>query len=109
RWGPAFGGLHQLLGFETNAYDWGNFGKRFAQYQLGRNFGFIEYTLPVRAAWFQAASEKQPSNVRSVVMGVIGPSGSSNYNDYFHGQGPMGPDIRGSDIRGYWRVTFTVP
>ena len=99
RWGPAFDGLHLLLGFDTNAYDWSNFGKRFAQWQMGR-FGV---TLPVRAAWFQAAAEEQPNNVRSVVMGVVGPNGLSNYNDYFWGQGgSVGPDIRGSNIKGYW-------
>jgi hypothetical protein len=106
RWGPAFDGLHLLLGFETNAYDWPNFGKRFAEYQQGRFFGAFP-VLPVRAAWFQAAAEEQPSGVKSVVMGVIGPNGLSNYNDYFHGNGPVGPDIRGSDIRGYWRVVRT--
>jgi hypothetical protein len=109
RWGPAFDGLHLLLGFQTNAYDWSNFGRRFADYQLGRSFGFVTITLPVRAAWFQAAAEEQPSGVQSVVMGVIGPGGLSNYNDYFWGQGPTGPDVREPSITGYWRVTMTNP
>jgi hypothetical protein len=107
RWGPAFQGLHLLCGFQTNAYDWPNFGPRFADYTLGRNFFFTTVTLPVRAAWFQAKKEEQPSSVEAVVMGVIGPGGCiSGYNDYFWGQGPVGPDIRGSYIHGYWRVVY---
>lgn len=104
RWGPTFDGLHLLCGFQTSAYDWPNFGVRFADYQLGRSFGIITITLPVRAAWIQAKKEEQPSSVECVIMGVIGPDGCSNYNDYFHGKGPIGPDIRGSNIYGYWRV-----
>lgn len=106
RWGPTFDGLHLLCGFQTNAYDWPNFGKRFAQYQLGRNFVFYTVTLPVRVAWFRAKKEEQPNDVEAVVMGVIGPSGCSNYNDYFWGKGSTGPDIRGSNILGYWRVVY---
>lgn len=107
RWGPAFDGLHLLCGFQTNAYDWSQFGGRFADYTLGRSFGFFTVTMPVRAAWFQAKAEEQPSSVESVVMGVVGPGGCiSGYNDYFWGHGPVGPDIRGSNIRGYWRVVY---
>jgi hypothetical protein len=106
RWGPAFDGLHLLLGFQTNAYDWSDFGKRFAQYQLGRDG---RATLPVRAAWHQAALEEQPSGVQSVVMGVMGNGLISNYNDYFWGQGSVGPDVREPDITGYWRLTITTP
>jgi hypothetical protein len=93
-----------LLGFETNAYDWPNFGGRFADYMLGRNFGFTTITLPVRAAWIQAAAEEQPDSVVTIVMGVFGPGGLTSYNDFFHGQGAVSPDLRGSDIHGWWRV-----
>ena len=37
-------------------------------------------------------------------MGVIGPGGLANLNDYWWGKGPTGPDIRGTDIHGYWMV-----
>lgn len=108
RWGPAFNGLHLLCGFQTNAYDWPNFGPRFADYTLGRNFfGLVTITLPVRAAWFKAKAEEQPADVEAVVMGVVGPGGTiSGYNDYFWGQGPVSPDLRGSQIRGYWRIVY---
>jgi hypothetical protein len=109
RWGPAFDGLHLLLGFETNAYDWSNFGKRFAEYQQGRSILFFTITLPVRSSWFQAALEEQPAGVRSVVMGVGGLNGANNYNDYFHGNGPIGPDIPKSQITYYWRQVQTTP
>ncbi len=42
-------------------------------------------------------------------MGVYGPGGVNNYNDYFWGQGPVGPDIPRTSIQGYWRVVVTVP
>ena len=83
------------------------FAGTFADYQLGRFL--ILPPIPVRAAWFKAAKEQQPSKVQSVVMGVIGPNGLSNYNDYFWGNGPVGPDIKGSNIKGYWRVVQTNP
>jgi hypothetical protein len=106
RWGPTFDGLHLLLGYQTNARAKTDTAKRFAQYQLGRNFVFVTITLPVRAAWCQAKKEEQPNDREAVVMGVIGPNGLSNYNDYFWGKGPVGPDLRGSNIRGYWRIVY---
>ena len=107
RWGPSFAGLHLLLGFETNAHDWPDFGGRFADWALGRRLGFITLPgIPVRSAWFMAKAEEQPSSNIAVAMGVIGPAGCSNYNDYFWGKGAVGPDIRGNQIYGYWRVTY---
>ena len=35
RWGPAFNRLHMLLGFDTNAHDWSDFGFTFAFYAQG--------------------------------------------------------------------------
>lgn len=110
RWGPAFDGLHLLTGFQTNAYDVPAFGGRFADYMLGRKILFFELPpLPVRSAWFQASLDKQPGGVQAVVMGVYGPNGLTSYNDYFWGQGNVSPDLRGNNIRGYWRVVVTVP
>jgi hypothetical protein len=110
RWGPAFDGLHLFAGFQTLAWDWSGFGPRFADYMLGRKILFFELPpLKVRQAWTQAAIEQQPSGTQSVVMGVWGPGGLVNYNDYFWGQGSVGPDIRGANIYGYWRVVVTTP
>lgn len=107
RWGPSFDGLHLLTGFQTNAYDWAHFGGRFADYTLGRQILFNKITLPIRCAWFQAKKEEQPSSVESVVMGVVGPGNVlGGYNDYFWGKGPVSPDLRGSNIRAYWRIVY---
>ena len=108
RWGPSFAGLHLLLGFQTNGYDWGGFGGRFADWTLGRDFFIFKLPpLPIRAAWCQAKAEQQPASVEAVVMGVVGPGGViSGWNDYFWGKGPVSPDIRGGDIQAYWRIVY---
>jgi hypothetical protein len=107
RWGPSFDGMHLLLGFETNAHDWPLFGGTFADWVLGRHVGpFTLPAMPVRSAWFLAKAEQQPAADIAVAIGVVGPGGVVNYNDYFWGKGPVGPDVRGSDIHGYWRVTY---
>jgi hypothetical protein len=103
RWAQEFDGLHLLLGFHTNAYDWSGFGHRFADWMLGRKIGTMTLpTIPIRAAWFQASKEQQPAGTQAAVMGVFGPGNVTNYNDYFHGKGPVGPDIRGTAISGWW-------
>lgn len=105
RWGQEFDGLHMILGFQTNAYDWSGFGNRFADWMLGRNLGFVTLpALPIRVAWFQATKEQQPSGVVAAVMGVYGPGGLSSYNDYFHGEGPVSPDLPAGSYAGWWYV-----
>ncbi len=108
RWGPAFDGLHLLLGFQTLASDDPDFAPRFADYLLGRNFPGvgITVTLPVRDAWMTAKEEEQPEDREVVIMGVYGDQGVSNYQDYYWGQGQVGPDIRADKVRGYWRTVF---
>lgn len=104
RWGQEFSGLHLLLGFHTSAYDWSGFGDRFADWMLGRRIGPVNLPpVSIVAAWLQASKEQQPDAVVPAVMGVYGPSGVSNYGDYFHGTGgPVGPDLRGTAIYGWW-------
>ena len=108
RWGPCFDGLHLLCGFQTNAYDWSNYGRAFAQYQTGRYVPFFKFpAFSIRQSWFLAKKYEQPSSVQSVVMGVLGPDNClGGYNDYLHGNGPVGPDLRGDDIKGYWRIVY---
>jgi hypothetical protein len=106
RWGPTFDGLHLLLGFSNTAYDEDGFGNAFAQWMLGYRIGFITLPpMPIRSAWFLAKDGNQPSSVIACTMGVLGPSGLSGYDDYFWGKGPVGPDVRGANIHGYWRVS----
>ncbi|WP_169709524.1 DUF6345 domain-containing protein [Deferrisoma camini] len=106
RWGPAFDGLHMIMAYATTSYDNSNEGRLLAEWATGKSFGFFTFPpLPVRAAWVQTAKQVQPSQVTWAVMGVIGRNGMSNYNDYVHGAGPVGPDIRGADIVGWWRIS----
>ena len=104
RWIPAFDGLHIMLGFETNAHDWDGFGYAFADWMHGK-FGILA-PVRVRDAWFLAKSEQQPAADIAVAIGVIGPGGCNNANDYFHGRGSVGPDIRKNQVQGYWRLNF---
>ncbi len=108
RWGPAFNGLHLLCGFQTSAYDWPNFGGRFADWTLGRDFIIIKLPpISIRSAWFQAKKEEQPSSVEAVVMGPLGPNNLlGGFYDYFWGKGPVSCDLRGSYIRGFWRQVY---
>jgi len=102
RWGPAFQGLHLLLGYATVTFDNTEEGLIFAAGATG--FPFPSLARTVREAWVRAAKETQgPEEIWSV-MGVYGKNGETNYNDYFHGRGPVGPDIKGSDLGGWWIV-----
>jgi hypothetical protein len=104
RWIPDFDGLHIMLGFETNAHDWSGFGYAFADWMHGK-FGILP-PMRVRDAWFLAKAEQQPAADIAVAIGVIGPGGCHNMNDYFHGRGPVGPDIRKNQVQGCWRLNF---
>jgi hypothetical protein len=94
RWGPAFEGLHLLCGYQTVTYDNTVEGTKWASYMLaGRT---------VRSAWMQTGIDVQGASEIVAVMGVFGPGGVSNWNDHYHGEGSVGPDIH--DVRGYWMV-----
>jgi hypothetical protein len=110
RWAPAFNGLHQMLGFHTVAWDAPTFGWMFADGMLGQWCGWKK-PLPVREAWFRAKQLTQPGGTVAAVMGpycIIQVGNQlvliSNFNDYFWGKGPVGPDIRPPFITGYWYV-----
>jgi hypothetical protein len=94
RWSPAFQGLHLFMGYQTVTFDNELEGTVLASRTLE---GWT-----VRQAWIQAAMETQGASEIWAVMGVIGPDGWSNWNDHVWGRGSVGPDIRGSNIRGYW-------
>ena len=102
RWGPAFDGLHLLMAYANDSRDNEREGRIFARAILGEG----ESPKRVRTAWVKAATTVQPSSVTFAVMGVATSNGVSNWNDYFWGRGTGGgPDIRGSDIRYYWRLS----
>ncbi len=107
RWGPTFDGLHLLLGYQTNAKAETHTPRSFAQWQLGKSFGFITISVPVRVAWCLAKKEQQPAEREAVVMGPFGTNGVlSGFYDYFHGEGPVGPDLRANEIAGFWRIVY---
>jgi hypothetical protein len=98
RWKQEFDGLHNLLGFHTLAYAWSSFSG-----EVARNL--VDHGMTVRQAWFDAVADEQPDCVEPVVMGVFAnKNGLSNSNDHFWGHGSVGPDIRGSDVGGYWSI-----
>lgn len=98
-WKQEFDGLHLLLGFHTNAQATSAFSETFAS-------NLLDSRMTVRQAWFEAIDDHQPSDRVGVVMGVLSRGDWVwDYNDHFHGKGSVGPDIRGSDIAGYWYAT----
>lgn len=100
RWLGEFDGLHLLLGFHTNAYVRQSFSGKFAS-------NLVDHDMTVRSAWLKASDDTQPAGVVTRVMGVFGADASSLY-DHFWGHGSVSPDLRGSDLQGWWSVTRTV-
>ena len=101
RWGPAFKGLHLLMGFATIAYDEPDVGEKYAQAMLGRLAGNMG-PFPVGMSWALAAILTQPSSVLYSYMGPYGPKGQTNMIDYFWGQGKTTSDI--DNPKKFWRV-----
>lgn len=100
RWGPTMDGLHLLNGFHTNAYCiGGGTGERFAEYLFPEKFLWwtTRPALTVQQAWARMADDLEPAGVRWRSMSPIGPGGVTNINDYFWGEGTVGPDIRLAD------------
>ena len=48
------------------------------------------------------ALDLEPSGKQYVTMGVYGSGGITDFDDYFWGKGPVGPDIPKSQQTGYW-------
>lgn len=108
RWGPAFRGLHMMLAYATVSNDNTVEGRLLASHIHGVSFlGFTFGQLSIRQAWAATATEVQPSSVVYAMMGAVRGDGVTNYNDYFWGKGPVGPDIPLSQTAGYWRLSST--
>lgn len=109
RWGPAFNGLHSLLGFETTASDNGvGFMTDFPVNILGTTSS----PQTIVQGWLNAAISNQMGtpaamgplhNVRFLDFTI----GISNYGDYYWGKGSVGPNIPQSDINGWWYIQGT--
>ncbi|MEA2560541.1 MAG: hypothetical protein QOH06_2045 [Acidobacteriota bacterium] len=97
RWGPTFQGLHQINSFHTVSYHSAVHGGIYAEY--------LKSPQKVVSAWAQTSIDDQPAEVVWASMGVIGPGGLVNYNDFFWGRGPVGPDVPAAQITGFWRLS----
>jgi hypothetical protein len=120
RWGPDFDGLHMMLGFSTEAYagaetqpyGWGDtFEEQFVHGMAG-TLNRPGWPMTIQVAWFNAADTTGPyggSNLARTgdpaVLAPLGPSFVSDVNDYWWGQGTVGPRIRASQIHGWYYLT----
>jgi hypothetical protein len=86
RWGPAFRGLHILMGYATVSGDNRVEGEKFSRYLL-------QDRMSMRQAWAKTATEVQSSSVIYSYMVPLGSGWISNFNDHFWGRGSVGPDI----------------
>jgi hypothetical protein len=110
RWGPAFNGLHSLLGFETTVSDNGvGFMTDFPANILGNS-------VPVQTivqGWLSSAIANQMGT--PAAMGPIqnvqflgATVGISDYPDYYWGKGDgVCPNIPKSQIDGWWYIQGT--
>ena len=115
RWGPAFNGLHSMVGFETDASDAGvGFMTDFPQDILGTTFLGIQLTTPqtIVQGWINSAIANQMGTPAAMgpienveVLGFT--AGIWNYNDYYWGKGSVGPTIPRSQINGWWYIQGT--
>jgi hypothetical protein len=99
-----------LNGFHTNAACVNNTAGTFAQYLLGYDFG--SFTLPamkVRQAWALMAEDLEPAGRVYVSLGAVRTGDLAwNFDDYFWGEGGVGPDISKSQTLGFWTYKATV-
>jgi hypothetical protein len=114
RWGPAFNGLHSMLGFYSNASDAGvGFMTDFPYLILGLNLGFI--VIPPQTivqGWLTSAMANNMGT--PAAMGPVynleyeGQTVSiCDYFDYYWGKGPVGPTIPQPLINGWWYIQGT--
>ena len=113
RWGPAFNGLHSMLGFETEAWSHsmtGVFGESFETVFVKGMAGKSSFVLTLQQAWFHAALTTGPLGQGGGIgepafLGPIGPGGTWDFDDCFWGMGPVGPNIKAENIKG-WFYTY---
>jgi len=104
-----FRGLHSVLGFDTVALDTSELGGIFADYLFGTATNPYSHSygahLTLVQAWALAVIITHDPGFVWAAMGPYGEFGISDVNDRFWGFGSVGPDIRGPDIMGYWRLS----
>lgn len=115
RWGPAFDGLHLMLGFSSEAWSHSmtgiggdSFDTVFVNGMAGKN----PWVTTIQQAWFHAALTTGPlfqsgGAGNPAVLAPIAAGGVWDFNDDWWGVGPVGPRIRAWNIRGYFYLTIT--
>ena len=99
RWEPAFARLHLLMGYGNSSYNVNGDGQDFGD-------DLADDGMRLRDAWIDANEDEQPNGVIYRYMGVYGPSGEWNRDDFFHGKGAVSGDI--STVTGAWSYSGTV-
>jgi hypothetical protein len=94
RLGPAFAGLHYMLGFDTVTGDSADRGKEAAE---RLNDGWS-----IRDAWIRACTETEGSDTNWAYLRADGP-GTDTFNDHWHGKGFVSPDPTNPTSRFYLR------
>jgi hypothetical protein len=115
RWGPAFNGLHSMVGFETEASDAGvGFMGDFPHNILGVGTspqtivqGWLNAAIaddmgtPAAMGPIENVTIHRPFGWPPIVIGI------SDYGDYYWGKGSVGPTIPKSAINGWWYIQGT--
>ncbi len=99
RWEPAFARLHLMLGYGNSSYNVNGDGQDFGD-------DLADDGMRLRDAWIDANEDEQPNGVIYRYLGVYGPSGEWNRDDFFHGKGAVSGDI--STVTGAWSYSGTV-
>lgn len=114
RWGPAFNGMHSMLGFETDAWSdsiTGIGGDSFETVFI-KGMAATPWTLTIQQAWFHAALTTGPLWQSGGVgepacLGPIAGGGAWDRDDYWWGMGAVGPTIRAYNIKGWFYLYQT--
>ena len=103
RWANSFQGLHFLFGYATVSMDNTVEGPNLATYTQGYSILGIQILppFPVRQSWIMMAESAQPSSVTWGFMQPVRTDGVCNWNDYWWGRGPTGPDISNAQTAYY--------
>ncbi len=98
-WGPAFAGLHLLLGFENLVYDHPGLGAGLAKKAVSGK--------TILKSWVEACMDIQPSDTRWAAMGWIGKDGLAHWDDKVSAllKTPIGK--KGTKEIGYWLLHGT--
>jgi hypothetical protein len=96
-WSTVMNGLHLLLGFKNTMYVWApGDGAYWVNFMKGS--GWWSPPLSVTQSWFLAVDYNQPTVTCARVLAET----PSNYNEYLHGYGYVGPDPVPDGYYWYW-------